>query len=41
MVCDRIGLRSTAQMIYFAGILCGAIFFGTIADMYNYFSNIL
>ncbi|CAF0791707.1 unnamed protein product [Adineta steineri] len=35
MVCDRVGLRSTVQMIYFAGFMCGALFFGTMADRYG------
>jgi hypothetical protein len=35
MVCDRVGYRSAVQMIYFVGFMCGAIFFGTMADKYN------
>lgn len=36
MVCDRVGYRSTVQMLYFVGFMCGAIFFGTMADKYIY-----
>ncbi|UJR16153.1 hypothetical protein I4U23_003064 [Adineta vaga] len=35
MVCNRVGYRSTVQMIYFVGFMCGAIFFGTMADRYG------
>jgi len=41
MVCDRIGYRSAVQMIYFVGFMCGAIFFGTMADKYIYIINIV
>ena len=35
MVCDRLNLRSIAQIVFFIGYMVGSVFFGMLADKYG------